>query len=52
MDIFRTEVFHESLDAERRRPVKKDPVETGVEGLHATLAVNARPRSDGPPGLL
>ena len=40
MYISDTVVLHESLDAERRRPVRKDPVESGVEGLRATLAVS------------
>ena len=31
-------------DAERRRPVRKDPLEFGVKGLRATLALNAKPR--------
>lgn len=48
MHIFDTEVLHESLDAEWRRPVRKDPVESGVEGLQATPAVIAGPRSGGP----
>ena len=52
MDISDTVVLHESLDAERRRPVRKDPVESGVEGLRATLAVNAEPRAGGPRGPL
>lgn len=35
-------------DAERRRPVRKDPLELGVEDLDATLALIAKPRRSRP----
>ena len=42
-DVVRIDASRDT-DAERRRAVMKDPLEFGVEGLLATLAVNAKPR--------
>ena len=52
MDTFDAVVLPDSLTLKRRRPVRKDPAEYNVEGLRATLAVNAKPRRWRPAGAL